>query len=114
MRISDWSSDVCSSDLRPTSAAHLNPNFPMIWMPIIFMPGAPALFPATRQVGTSQPTKGVGLGNHPNYSLSAINQSRFIKEIGRASGRERVLQSRVELGGRWIIKKKKTKNTKQE
>src|SRR3546814_5313034 len=73
MRISDWSSDVCSSDLRCNQRLdhgqekeHLRLSLPAGW--------APALLAA--QIGPARPLRNPGMA----------------PEIGRASCRERVCQ----------------------
>src|SRR3546814_11609578 len=98
MRISDWSSDVCSSDLhgrRRRRKGHVG-----------FF-GAPAReaepvgakgLPGLERVSHAQPGEVVCDGALCHAAM----------QIGRASCRERVCQVRVDLGGRRIIKKKKT------
>src|SRR3546814_18570819 len=84
MRISDWSSDVCSSDLQPRHPAHARDR---------------ALRGGCRQPrAPAQPDRQPGAGG------AGV-------EIGRASCRERVCSVRVDLGGRRIIKKKKVNIT---
>src|SRR3546814_17583362 len=99
MRISDWSSDVCSSDLRLRNMTALKPR------------------------ATGSRTQ-----EHPSafrarisaHRSSAANASRstaaaaISPKIGRASCRERVCQYRVDLGGRRLIKKKKTESKTHE
>src|SRR3546814_16107856 len=80
MRISDWSSDVCSSDLTPTTRIETG--------------SSPC--PISR-IDRSPPTC------WPLLWRRIMSAS----EIGRASCRERVCPVRVDLGGRRIIKKKK-------
>src|SRR3546814_18776810 len=86
MRISDWSSDVCSSDLSKYLAARcakcMDSTAPM------------AKFGA---MSTDTP------GEAASQSSTWASRS---SEIGRASCRERVCQYGVDLGGRRIIKKK--------
>src|SRR3546814_17146299 len=86
MRISDWSSDVCSSDL----GAH--------WL------HSADVNPLTRIAEE--------LG-HPYLARPRPFDGRFHLghgwEIGRASCRERVCSVRVDLGGRRIIKNKNHK-----
>src|SRR3546814_13897605 len=85
MRISDWSSDVCSSDLiLPFSARDL------------FL---------ARDLRSDQRRDVVG--HVRRCDMLAI-------EIGRASCRERVCQLRVDLGGRGIIKKQKYTDTQMQ
>src|SRR3546814_16059800 len=76
MRISDWSSDVCSSDL---------PILPSTSAIIFSFYAISPLFPARHL-------------DHPNVGYLG-------DEIGRASCRESV-SVRVDLGGRRLIKKK--------
>src|SRR3546814_2523303 len=50
MRISDWSSDVCSSDLLPTLAEQGYPAFDLTaWFSFVAPPGTPAEVLATLQ-----------------------------------------------------------------
>src|SRR3546814_15500284 len=110
MRISDWSSDVCSSDLRPASAFNC--------------------FPA---VAARAPATGVGgivhvadmCPDHRHIRLARQPRDRVhvldLPGIGLVGGlefvdadRKRVVEGqsvsvRVDLGGRRIIKKKKNK-----
>src|SRR3546814_14411549 len=84
MRISDWSSDVCSSDLNPADLG------------FAFDP----LEPAAGGVNSIEERRLDG------FALVQGKSARLTwEEIGRASCRERVCQ-RVDLGGRRIIKKK--------
>src|SRR3546814_14079353 len=97
MRISDWSSDVCSSDLQPVRTGRRlwqsdrnqswRRHFDPLWSYVQADCGA-------------EPARTTRAGHRPD-------------EIGRASCRERVCSVRVDLGGRRIIKKKKkvTKRT---
>src|SRR3546814_20855412 len=82
MRISDWSSDVCSSDLE---------KFPEL---------------IEQHVGTLDE----GIGDKRTSAQvpvrKAIEQIERMLEIGRASCRESV-SVRVDLGGSRLIKKKK-------
>src|SRR3546814_10967803 len=97
MRISDWSSDVCSSDLE----AMRNYLARLGWSH-----GDDEIF------STEQAMEWFGLdsiGRSPSrfdfVKLESLN-GHYIREIGRASCRERVCQYGVDLGGRRIIKKK--------
>src|SRR3546814_19742152 len=108
MRISDWSSDVCSSDLS-TIAASLR-----IWQPNW----------GSGSIGSHASS---GLRSMRSIALPAIaTNSAFCLtagsaptrlpllltgQIGRAAGRERVCQSLVVLGGSRIIKKKTQNKT---
>src|SRR3546814_11675511 len=93
MRISDWSSDVCSSDLgRPGARRrHLGAR-------------APAGAAQLRRLGAAQ-------------GLQPAVQPRLagVREGGRPGDRKSVVKGtsvsvRVDLGGRRILKKKKTYN----
>src|SRR3546814_16007436 len=119
MRISDWSSDVCSSDLcgqqsrfipdrefisrRPhlsnessrsgtKARRHIHP-----WVAI----------PENQQVGVTSPPA-FDIRYFPAKPIAPLGRSCTCLEIGRASCRERVLSVRVDLGGRRNIKKKTT------
>src|SRR3546814_14731786 len=98
MRISDWSSDVCSSDLNVADAAGASEAFDTI------MARAKKAVPDAK-------IEGVLIAPMIRDGVETImGVSR--DQIGRASCRERVCSVRVDLGGRRIIKKKKiTKNT---
>src|SRR3546814_14436488 len=82
MRISDWSSDVCSSDLQA---------------------------PALDAVAVLRRDDAVTVIAEVKRSSPSKGPLADIPEIGRASCRERVCQLRVDLGGRRIIKKKNKK-----
>src|SRR3546814_19585249 len=90
MRISDWSSDVCSSDLRAT---RIRSNR-------LSAPAAKFKAPDTPPASSLGPEK-------PGILAGLWSGRRVIShvEIGRASCGERVCV-RVDLGGRRIIKKK--------
>src|SRR3546814_19527048 len=87
MRISDWSSDVCSSDLIVDSRGRTR--------------GTP-VEPDREDESMISVDTFVGSPGSFMYSAHLI-----AGEIGRASCRERVCQYGVDLGGRRIIKKKK-------
>src|SRR3546814_11981061 len=88
MRISDWSSDVCSSDLSPTARP---PEGAPPWT---------ILFANLRAVSVKMPRRCAA-------TISPTAAAKAIK-IGRASCRGKSVSVRVDLGGRRIIKKKKT------
>src|SRR3546814_13766636 len=94
MRISDWSSDVCSSDLRmwATPAARL-------WVPLLYRAARlcqrmlPTLAQrlnaaAMRRLHTHQALSDIDLTLLPGESLGIIG----LNAIGRESGRARVCQ----------------------
>src|SRR3546814_12797235 len=111
MRISDWSSDVCSSDLNPQVVARskeslLSPS----WSPdgrkiayVSFESGNSAVYvqditTGSRQLVASHPR---GINGAPAWSpdgsklavaLSYVGNLELFVQIGRASCRERVCQ----------------------
>src|SRR3546814_11148397 len=97
MRISDWSSDVCSSDLREFAVLFGE----ALGQPVVVVnAGGGHGVPALNQV-LGAPADGYTL-----LMPASGNMTVPSKEIGRASCRERVCSVRVDLGGRRIIKKK--------
>src|SRR3546814_2753877 len=84
MRISDWSSDVCSSDLRAARTARLgslNTGMP---------PSARIRAPSGDDA--SQATT-IGLAERAaNAASPSVSASTLTRQIGRASWRERVCQ----------------------
>src|SRR3546814_12960109 len=105
MRISDWSSDVCSSDLGGRSAG----SFGRSWVLLCCEPGlvdGPVLGFAGLAIGLEEGARD-GLG---------IVQGRVESHIGRARDRKSVgegksVSVRVDLVGRRIIKKNNTRCT---
>src|SRR3546814_20696618 len=97
MRISDWSSDVCSSDLISLPDREKSLNRPR-------RAALQGLFPIRQGylVGMKATIERAVL-------LKSLGHVQSV-EIGRASCRERV-SVRVDLGGRRIIKKKKKCDT---
>src|SRR3546814_21064141 len=87
MRISDWSSDVCSSDL----GTEQRPGHQR----------APLIVVALHK-----------LGQHRHRHGLVLRRLDEGEQIGRASCRERV-SVRVDLGGRRLIKKKIKEQNKQ-
>src|SRR3546814_8386106 len=93
MRISDWSSDVCSSDLwRPDAVKSL--------LLVADAPPHDDLFGRTWAAAEAARAKRIhitpvaasGVADEAEYAMRAMaaaTQSRYL-EIGRASGRERV------------------------
>src|SRR3546814_21080968 len=111
MRISDWSSDVCSSDLKissgtekidstgglkASSATTKSTTDHSLLRRGRFMP------PRSRRRQAEQ-------GARPPDQIAGREGFRHV-EIGRASCRERVLSVSVDLGGRRIIKKTKERD----
>src|SRR3546814_15690409 len=104
MRISDWSSDVCSSDLTGTpssSASHVSPS-PACGRGRREAPGEGAAF----DVAGQKP------GPHPNPSPEggrgatdrSIRSARYARSEERRGGKECIV--RLDLGCRLYIKKK--------
>src|SRR3546814_15851191 len=87
MRISDWSSDVCSSDLFPISLPCLHSslnNASVVNALKIFKPDEPMTLIFLRETGNRP---GAMLFHTPRQIVGDADI-----EIGRASGRERVCQ----------------------
>src|SRR3546814_12607247 len=95
MRISDWSSDVCSSDLLDRVSLHVEPKEFVI---------------VVGQSGAGKSTLLKLLTREERQTSGKIIIGGI--EIGRASCRERSVSVRVDIGGRRIIKKKE--NNKHE
>src|SRR3546814_17940001 len=113
MRISDWSSDVCSSDLQDPSGIGGDNGAGGRAEGVRRKPRAGG----ARQVSRAE---GCPPGAAPYPHRSAADQQgprragslRRDREIGRASGRERVRQYvRVQLGGDTLKKKEIKHNT---
>src|SRR3546814_6504910 len=88
MRISDWSSDVCSSDLRLTPYTRLNNKSDSV-------PDNKTILERKRELSHEYLKKIIPPARRHqlvNWNLETIPQFAFGKEIGRASCRERVCQ----------------------
>src|SRR3546814_16683487 len=105
MRISDWSSDVCSSDL----ARQMVPGAGLVAAARYRRCGEGAGAASRLHAGEPQ-SRACALWRADGQSGGVPPRRR--REIGRASGRERVSVS-VALGGRRIIKKKKNKTQRR-
>src|SRR3546814_18549708 len=94
MRISDWSSDVCSSDLTPPATVATGCS----------LANATNLSLASIAASPARSTIVV----RPRSALRAWPSATFFLscEIGRASCRGKSVSVRVDLGGRRILKKK--------
>src|SRR3546814_13101352 len=132
MRISDWSSDVCSSDLPEetlTQGLHGSLRDPRRKVTDAWRCGLKELTAKTPGLIIGQPTIDLAAATHALFTArfqwaiasddnspgQALKRDSIKTKIGRASCRERVCQVRVDLGGRRIIKKQKKKkniNTK--
>src|SRR3546814_15930026 len=108
MRISDWSSDVCSSVLQPTFF-DLYGFFPGSFV------GNPDLKPdSSRGGGISLRYASDLLGGSVTYFRQRLNEEIATVFLPDFTDRKRVvlgkrLSARVDFGGRRIIKPKKTK-----
>src|SRR3546814_13037279 len=108
MRISDWSSDVCSSDLEKAARRRLRR-----------IGGHAAGGSEVRLVRRGlealdrldQDRLGF-LGAAPTVEIDPLDLLQVL-EIGRASCRERSVSVRVDLSGRRIINKKNTDNSEK-
>src|SRR3546814_15009448 len=94
MRISDWSSDVCSSDLLACLRFDL-PQADRSRCRCLHL-----------RVQRADPEEASGLAVAWERIVANLSLHHLIEKIGRASCRERVVSVRVDLGGRRIIKKK--------
>src|SRR3546814_3641417 len=96
MRISDWSSDVCSSDLNAvtvtTPTPDPNPDCPECETPPL--PPAPEADIVTVKVTSDAGLTEYTPGESVDYTITVTNNgpSDAQAEIGRASCRERVCQ----------------------
>src|SRR3546814_3410917 len=89
MRISDWSSDVCSSDLATPPLRPPTPPLPPNEEPPPSPPPPPADTPATPPVDeAAPPPPAEGVAD----AVPPPPEPEETKEIGRASCRERVCQ----------------------
>src|SRR3546814_11646742 len=92
MRISDWSSDVCSSDLPCGWKSHGAAD----WRYRVCTPACKDDSPTGRQMELLLKNSGLGR-SHARFCAKsrwfyALKNRLFIREIGRASCRERVCQ----------------------
>src|SRR3546814_15235363 len=110
MRISDWSSDVCSSDLRES-----NPRVQLgkLTSYHYIIPATAVDYHGRRPLRNREAASGPrwrrrSSGRARRFCMPlAVGMTEIAFEIGRASCRERVCQVRVDLGGRGSLKKKK-------
>src|SRR3546814_8004743 len=93
MRISDWSSDVCSSDLPPKMGLLYpqSPKLPMFRMPSLLVKPLKQLHCPSFRLHSPRPL-------HSKYSFVPLDRKSVV------SGKS--VSVRVALGGRSIIKKK--------
>src|SRR3546814_21130422 len=117
MRISDWSSDVCSSDLRRCTRAtgRPSPTSSTAGWPRARQPADSAF--AAPDAGSGRYSQPVQWGAIP-VPRQLIGQAQlFVREA--AADRKSVVSGkrwsvRVDFGGRRIIKKKTQKNTQTQ
>src|SRR3546814_11051448 len=113
MRISDWSSDVCSSDLRNVEPGNVIGDTQMCarhWLAVTSYPNAEdaqqSAVPAARQPRTIQKVERIDTRDqsHQQANQQVPDRPRADRQTG-AEGKE--VSVRVDLGGRSINKKKK-------
>src|SRR3546814_19746851 len=128
MRISDWSSDVCSSDLEVGECACSRlRRFRAGLRPARGRDSHFRPWRASPELGRRSSRKARDISNvwtpdtRTNGPARISGRERDLDipgrttiQIGRASCREKVVSVRVVLGGSRFIKKKKTKITKAE
>src|SRR3546814_17330005 len=99
MRISDWSSDVCSSDLRKPAAGwpiefELDDSTAMIQGMKLSAFERVNIIARVSRLGNASPQTGDLEGRLENISLGSagihVVLDKIVGEIGRAAGRERV------------------------
>src|SRR3546814_6604327 len=92
MRISDWSSDVCSSDLRKAQAMRL-PRPVIGVLPQDHDPHVPRRRRVERREPVARPRiNRLALGTFAREELLERRHIGLLEQIGRASCRERVCQ----------------------
>src|SRR3546814_15847043 len=129
MRISDWSSDVCSSDLGAFCVQAARASARGSSSSVLFMPGTPCggMLPTRGRAGRGCSAGGRGDGGHQQQQRRAqrhavhgergeavrldVAQQPFDRDEG-GEDRKSVVSGRsgsvrVDLGGRRILKKKK-------
>src|SRR3546814_14305937 len=113
MRISDWSSDVCSSDLRNVRRRPGREHVARL----LHRGGRRGDRPSRRhrrlrrhRAATASAPGGIAM-NSRDVVQGFVESMTQLMEIGRASCREKRVSVRVDLGGRRIIKKKTKKTT---
>src|SRR3546814_11329685 len=93
MRISDWSSDVCSSDLRSTSRTTVAPGMARLMDRMARVAGRVLTGmrePAGFVPGLTAADQAVG--DLVERAAADLDEPPIFREIGRASGGERVCQ----------------------
>src|SRR3546814_13738908 len=113
MRISDWSSDVCSSDLVDTILTNVFQHTPegTSFAVTVRDGGTPTVVVEDDGPGTPEPApeeRGVSAGGSTGLGLGIVRRDR--KSVGEG---KRVLV-RVHQGGRRILKKKKNAENKRQ
>src|SRR3546814_10785148 len=95
MRISDWSSDVCSSDLNPSPATTPDPSLaqPVRFLPTVAVPcRTPASLMSGCLLGILFADAGTAIRPSTSAATTAIPTLLYRMGIGRAPCRERVGQ----------------------
>src|SRR3546814_19066132 len=114
MRISDWSSDVCSSDLRSRSAAHASGN-----QALRRLGAAPAAEVCGLAEGTTQRKATVTAENCPAPGSGAPGDAMGVRSGSATGDRKSDVAGargavRVSLGGRRVIKKNRQNKNKRK
>src|SRR3546814_19920595 len=115
MRISDWSSDVCSSDLRP--AAWLHPARPPPGPELASRPAPPPAISSIRALSSSRLLRDSWLQEEQEHPASRHDAcadccaqtgigEACIEQDRKSVGKGKSVSVRVALGGGRIIKKK--------
>src|SRR3546814_19608925 len=111
MRISDWSSDVCSSDLphRIQGGRHFETSIPG---QIEFMRAAEAAG-ASWVILQPPPIKGIPERELVRF-FGAVAERAQVPVDRKSGGSGKSVSVRLDLGGRRILKKKNHRTTKEE
>src|SRR3546814_4645811 len=102
MRISDWSSDVCSSDLLPFQGVHMSQTLSSSviaprtgrWLAVAAVVASMAMLGGCANRSASSGVYSFDQAQREQIvRIGTVTGVRPITKIGRASGRERVCQS---------------------
>src|SRR3546814_18427697 len=112
MRISDWSSDVCSADLFPgrsrwqyRTAQGVGPRH----RPTATAPASRSCCAEPREGSATARVTSTSAGQRPTAPATASSNSKPTTSIGRAAWRGRVWKDGENSGDGGLLKKKKNK-----
>src|SRR3546814_8851220 len=105
MRISDWSSDVCSSDLWTSSDVRVNSTRQPFWTSCRPMAAAKWLFPPP---GGPNRMRLAPFSSHPSPEVMAVTCAR--ETIGKSEEHTSELQSLMRISYAVFCSKKKSQN----